>query len=279
MISRLALSPPTWLVAMVMVAGAGLVSFGLTVALRRLTRSRRREHHNEVLGYLFSAAAVLYAVLLAFVVFAVWEGFSNAEHVVNQESATLVSLYLDTETFPQPLRNQAQRAIREYTFSVIGDEFPAMQTGEASRDTERTLFDLFGVYALLRPTDAWQQQLDTVSLSRLNDLELLRNQRLQASQSSLPELFWIMLVLGGGMTLMLGAPLFMEHPHLHAGSALLLGCTLGAALFLILALDRPFSGSVSIRPESYERALQTYRTIDTDVAERGTAVPVTSSRP
>jgi hypothetical protein len=277
MVSQIVVALPAWLVAFLLVAGAGLVSVGVTLLLRRLTRRHRREYHNDVLGFLFSAAAVVYAVLLAFVVFAVWEGFSGAERIVNQEAATLVSLYLDTETFPQPLRNEAQRAIREYTFSVAGDEFPAMQSGRDSRDTERTLFDLFGVYNQLHPADAWQQQLESASLGRLDQVALLRSQRLQASQSSLPDLFWIVLVLGGVLTLVLGAPLFMEHAHLHVGSSLLLGGTMGAVLFLILAVNQPFTGAVAIRPESFERNVQTYRTIDAVVAERGASVQTAGS--
>ena len=40
-----------------------------------------------------------------------------------------------------------------------------------------------------------------------------------------------------------------------------------SSLFLILALNRPFTGSVAITPESYERNVQTYRTIDAIVAD------------
>jgi hypothetical protein len=277
MVSQIVVALPAWLVALVLVTGTGLVSVGVTLLLRRLTRRHRREYHNDVLGFLFSAAAVVYAVLLAFVVFAVWEAFSGAERTVNQEAATLVSLYLDTETFPQPLRNEAQRGIREYTFSVMSDEFPAMRSSQDSRDTERTLFDLFGVYNQLHPADGWQQRLESASLGRLGEVALLRSQRLQASQSSLPDMFWVVLVLGGMLTLVLGAPLFMEHAHLHVASSLLLGGTLGAVLFLILALNRPFAGSVAIRPESFERNVQTYRTIDAIVAERGASVQATGS--
>jgi hypothetical protein len=277
MVSLIVVALPAWLVALVLVTGTGLVSVGVTLLLRRLTRRHRREYHNDVLGFLFSAAAVVYAVLLAFVVFAVWEAFSGAERTVNQEAATLVSLYLDTETFPQPLRNEAQRAIREYTFSVMSDEFPAMRSSQDSRDTERTLFDLFGVYNQLHPADAWQQRLESASFGRLDEIALLRSQRLQASQSSLPDMFWVVLVLGGVLTLVLGGPLFMEHAQLHVASSLLLGGTLGAVLFLILALNRPFAGSVAIRPESFERNVQTYRTIDAIVAERGASVQAAGS--
>ncbi len=274
--SRLLLGQPTWQLALVLIGGLGLISVAITHGLRGVTSTRRGEHHNEVLGLLFTASAALYAVLLAFVVFAVWEEYSNARRVVDQESATLVSLYLGTETFPQPVRNQAQRGIREYTASVIGDEFPTMQAGQGSADTERTLFDLFGVYALLHPGDTWQQQLDSASFDRLNQVSLLRNQRLQASQSTLPPLFWVVLVAGGLLTLALSAPLFMEHPRFHLLSSLLVGCTLGVALFLIFALNRPFTGAIAISPESFRGDAETYRMIDAIVAERSAATEMSS---
>jgi uncharacterized membrane protein len=51
-------------------------------------------------GFMFMTMGVLYAVVLAFVVFAVWEQFAHSEQAVTAEAAVLVSVFRDTQTVP-----------------------------------------------------------------------------------------------------------------------------------------------------------------------------------
>jgi hypothetical protein len=46
----------------------------------------RLKPNNEVAGFKFSVIGVLYAVLLAFVVIAVWQNYSNTEIAVRNEA-------------------------------------------------------------------------------------------------------------------------------------------------------------------------------------------------
>jgi hypothetical protein len=262
MFTNFVLPIPTWLVAAILVGGFAGLSVLATHLLRQVTRRRRSEGHNEVLGFLFSAVAVLYAVLVAFIVFAVWEQFSNAEDVVNREAATLASLYFDAGLFPSPASGESRAYIRAYTESVMDEEFPAMRTGRASDDTRARLNDIYSVYGALKPQDQWHALTASDSFRRLNDVATLRRQRLQASNNALPDVFWLVLFGGALLTLAMSTPLFMDHTPLHLVGAGLLGATLGAALFLILVLDRPFTGDVAIHPDAFEQTLQSYRAID-----------------
>jgi hypothetical protein len=256
------LSIPTWLLGMVILGSFALFSVLATLLLDGITRSLRREGHNEVIGFLFSAVAVMYGVLLALVVFAVWDQFSVAQRMVDRETAELVSLYLDAESFPAPAQGEAKAAIRAYTESVARDEFPAMQTGESSAVTRAHLYEIFASYLDLNPPDQWHAALASDSFGRLNDVSLIRRQRLSASQSSLPAIFWVLLVPGGLLTLALGSWLFMDHRGMHLFGSLAVGLMLGTTVFLIAVLDRPFAGSVSIQPDSYEQNLQIYVALD-----------------
>ena len=88
-----------------------------------------------VIGFVFVTCGVIYAVLLAFVVFAVYTQFASADKIVTSEAATLASLYIDTQRYPEPARSSTQEVIREYTRSVVKDELPAMQRGQPSSTT------------------------------------------------------------------------------------------------------------------------------------------------
>jgi hypothetical protein len=115
----------------------GLFSLAVTAIFRRVTATRRRESHNDVLGLVFGACSIMYAVLIGFVIADVFGEYQHADRVTTDEAATLVTLYLDTERYPDPPRRAMQQAIRQYTRSVADDEFPtAIGPGPFQRSLE-----------------------------------------------------------------------------------------------------------------------------------------------
>ena len=60
------------------VLAASALAVGGLLLVRRTTSMRRHLGENDVAGLLFGAVGVLYGALLAFVVFAAWEGYSPA---------------------------------------------------------------------------------------------------------------------------------------------------------------------------------------------------------
>lgn len=253
---------PIWLQVLVMTGVAGVVSLAVTITLRTITSVHHNESHNEVIGFVFATCGVIYAVLLAFVVFAVYTQFQSADRIATSEAATLVSLYHDTMRYAEPLRTSTQAAIREYTRSVVNDEFPAMQRGQSSSATGARLYQLYRLNAGLQPGDPYSVQLDSKASQQIDSIALLRDERIEASQASLPKTFWFVLILGGLIILALGASLFMQQAFYQLFSSALLGITIASVLFLVLTLDRPFIGSTAISPGAFQRSLQLYSTID-----------------
>jgi hypothetical protein len=99
---RLMNEMPLWLTVIIVVAVAELYSVGLML-LCRLTWGRDRlSLNNEVAGFKFSVIGVLYAVLLGFVVIAVWEDYRNTETAVRNEAKSPIS-----RKSPTPSRNRA----------------------------------------------------------------------------------------------------------------------------------------------------------------------------
>ena len=78
------LDQPAWLNLLVIVGGSMLVATVVTLLIRWKVRKPSGESHNEVAGFIFATVGVLDAVLLAFIVFALWEGFGTAERAAAQ---------------------------------------------------------------------------------------------------------------------------------------------------------------------------------------------------
>ena len=55
-----------------------LLALGGLILVQRLVPTATRQQHNDVAGFIYAALGVIYAVLLALVVIAVWEEYQAA---------------------------------------------------------------------------------------------------------------------------------------------------------------------------------------------------------
>jgi hypothetical protein len=71
------------------VCGASLAAVAGLMLVQRLVPATTRKEHNDVAGFIYAALGVIYAVLLALVVIAVWEEFGRARIMVESEANAL----------------------------------------------------------------------------------------------------------------------------------------------------------------------------------------------
>jgi hypothetical protein len=71
----------------------------------------------------------------------------------------------------------------------------------------------------------------------------------------LPAIFWLTLLLGAVLSIALSVFFFTETPQAHGLMAVAAAVVICASLWLIMALDYPLSGDLSLRPEAFEQAL------------------------
>jgi len=184
------------LAAATMIGGAICLGVGGLLVTRGVIKPQIVEGHNEIAGFIFATVGVIYAVLLAFMVFAVWERFADADRAVTEEAAALVAAYRSTQTFPDPLRTQAQQAMRAYATTGVQAEWSNSGTEHFKPHTNPDpLNPIWDVYRELQPTTPSQTMLFTDAIQRLGDLEHQRHLRHLATESSLNEVFWIVLIV------------------------------------------------------------------------------------
>ena len=102
---------PLWVTAVLLTAGALVYSIGLMLMTRAAYGVDRLSLNNEVAGFKFAVIGVFYAVMLAFVVIAVWEDFRKTEAAVRDEAKTVVDLT------GSPLRCRSRAAPRSEIIS------------------------------------------------------------------------------------------------------------------------------------------------------------------
>jgi hypothetical protein len=242
----------------------GLVVVGLPVLLAAvgllLVRSRaphpRLQPHHDVAGYIYAGLAVLYAVLLAFMVIAVWQQFDVANARVHKEADALSDLFREVQVFPTPVRQTILDAVRTYAQAVVEEEWPAMVRGTEIPAAQKAYANLWQTIRIVEPHTPAEVNWHAIMLQSLTTVSDYRRDRLADSRTGLPPVLWVVLLSGGainvGYTYLFGVRSLAV--HLIITTALTAMTTL--LLLVILIMDHPFAGSFRVESEPFVRLLQ-----------------------
>ena len=126
-----------------------------------------------------------------------------------------------------------------------------MARGQASVQARDALTALWASYEQLRPPVDYATER-----TLLADMTTQRSLRILDSRAALPDIFWLVLILGAVVTIGGNILLYMEHVQSQAVMVALLTAVITSILWLILTLNHPFVGGVRVSPESFQYALQ-----------------------
>jgi hypothetical protein len=108
-----------------------LVALAGLELVQRLVPAGSRQPHNDVAGFIYAALGVIYAVLLALVVIAVWEEYETAKETVEQEANAAADIFWLADRLPEPRGTHIQELVRSYAEEVVQREWPLMEQGQA----------------------------------------------------------------------------------------------------------------------------------------------------
>lgn len=238
--------------ALVFIVGSvALALFGVVHVRRRVPLEIQMEQ-NEVAGFFIAVLGVVYGVLLAFAVILVWEQFEAARSVAETEANELGDLHQLAYGLPEPFRGQIQAAALAYADVVIRDEWPMMARGRESTEAWRLLGEIWTPVWQFTPANPREEALYGEVLERLDELSDARRMRLLASRSQVPRLIWGILIGGGVVTVLFTYFFGLKNFRAQLAMTALYVVSIGFVLFLVAAIDNPYTGSVSIAPEALE---------------------------
>ncbi len=261
--------------AVTVVACVAAALAGLTVVRRRVPH-RRMAAHTEVAGYVFATLGVVYAVILGLVVVAVWTEYEEARTAAEEEANALLDLHRLAAAWPETERAPVQAALLAYARAVVDDEWPAMDRDEAPSPVAVAGMDgIWRAYAAAEQSDIAGGPRFAESLAQLDDLGDARGLRVLASSRGIPALMWVVLVVGGVVTVGFGYLFAVESGVAHAAMLATLTGLIALLLVLVQGLDRPFRGPVRLPPDGMEHAIRLAEA--TPVAVRWSALPTAAA--
>jgi Protein of unknown function (DUF4239) len=250
------------------VGGVCILALAGFELVHRLVPAGSRQQHNDVAGFIYAALGVIYAVLLALVVIAVWEEYSAAGDTVEQEANSVAEIFWLGSRLPEPEGVHVQELARSYAEEVVHKEWPLMEQGKAPLMTETRgtpagwtiIDDIRASLQNFEPRSNAEEQLYAEGLDQIDELADARRMRLVAAEEGVPGVLWSVLIFGGvavvGFTYLFG----LESTWAHRLMVLTLAAVIGLVLFTVGALGHPFEGGARIGTGAFDLVLERFET-------------------
>jgi hypothetical protein len=237
--------PIAALFAVFIAAGLAFI-FGLEAVVHRNMRSDTRERVSTSTSVMIQVLAVFYSVLIAFVIVGERSAISEANDHVAEEAGALSALFEDVGGFPVGARERVREAIVAYDRSVLTEDFHAVErTGEPSVRTTRRLSQLYDAVRAAEPevgTSAFFSQ----AVTDLSDVTKARRARNADAADTIPGPLFVLVVVISFAVLGVATLLNTRERGTHVTLLAVLAIVTALNLALIVALEHPFSGAISV---------------------------------
>jgi hypothetical protein len=231
--------------AVVCFAASFVVGWAIHVVTGRLAAGPHGRSWMTVSPGLLSPIGVIFGLLVAFTAAQVWTDTERASSAVAAEASALRSVVIVSAVLPEQARDQIRELVKEHIEHVVNEEWPMM--AKISPPTLNRALQLTLSLTLETPG---QQTAQREVATYLEQALEARRQRILVSRSEVNQVKWLSLIFLGGC---LQVTVALVHCHNRLGSAVSIGlfsAGFAAAMLLILAHDRPFTGQVAVRPTS-----------------------------
>ncbi len=250
------LTLPTFLLCLITIVVSAGVSVGLLILRRRRIHWESFKDNHEVGGFLFNALGLIYAVLVAFVVYATWSDYEASAAVCDREADVIQSLYFDCEGLPPESQAEIKKDIIEYLEMIVKEDWPELAKGETNPASREKLIEIWRNFNNINDLGNEKQKIYFgEALNKLNDITELRRQRILGAENHIPVIIWTVIIIGAltsvGFSLFFGTRSFA----IQATMTSLFAMTNAIVILMILALDHPFTGDIKISTEAYEQVI------------------------
>jgi hypothetical protein len=248
---------PLWLGSLLMVILPTLAAMSGPILIRRRISLERLTTNNDIAGFKFATVGVIYAVLLAFAVIIVWQRSSDAETAVVKEAGAAATLYR-LAAGADPQSSAMRSALDNYLQLAIARDWPQMAHEGESREVTAALDGLYARTLALAGSGSRPQAVLVEIFTQLDNITQARRSRLHLATGIMPGMLWAVLICGAVLTVTF--TFFFGTRNLRAQVLMtgVLSIIVFMGLFVIVAIDHPFTGPVHIDSRPLQRVLQDF---------------------
>jgi hypothetical protein len=237
-----------------------LLSIGGLIFARRLHgKSELDNTQHEIADPYSQFVAMLFAVLLGFMVADAMQRFGEARATVQQEASSLGNIYRLAEGLSDLQRDKVQNLCKDYATVVIEDEWPKLASKQDSPAAWKIYKQLWRSCTTYEPVSQRQSNAQQVLLSAMQSLGDARRLRVEGLHAGLPAELWVVLILGGAATVVFTYFFRAESSRTQIIMVAIVSLVICLNLFLLATYDDPFAGDVRVTPSAFQTQLKLYQ--------------------
>lgn len=222
----------------------------------RVSAPDRRKESNDFTGAVVTVIGTMYAVILAFLLSGLWSHYQQARQDAQLEAVGVVNIFRVANQFPEPERSEIRQLARQYAETVLNVEWPQMLKGQTPRGGGPILNQLWAISGAANPQGGQTLAMGEL-MSSLSSLTEHRGLRIMQATDALPGILWAVLIGGGIVTVVAACFFGVPDFRFHLLQIMVLSFLISLVLVAIAAVDRPYQGSVRVRPEGLQYVLRT----------------------
>ncbi len=253
------------LLALALLCGAALAFtlVGITIA-RKVVRRGVGDGHNDVSAAIFGVGGTIYAVFLAFLVITVWADHDSAKSNAAEEASLLGTLYRGSTAMEPTSGAQLRGVIREYTRSVIVDEWPVQaRTGGTSEKARAAGLKMFRVFGAMPPeTRQADMAIDQTQLALIAQAQADRNRRILEAEEKISPLIWAVAIANGLLVILMSFFLYPDRDWPHVVMSAMLAAMIFMLIYVTWILEQPYRGLLPLGPDPFVHSLEVYDSVD-----------------
>jgi hypothetical protein len=219
----------------------------LRPVLRRLLRNQTRL--NEMVGVSIASHCGFFGICSGFGR-RPYQNLSDVDRVVTRE-VIICAFYRSIQSYPEPTRSETLPLIKEYVRYVIQDAWPEQRRGRVSAGGVPRMNAVQNKLFVFEPQTKGQEILHNHTVEQFNQMADVRRQRIQAADTGIAPAMWYVVAIGVLITIALFWLFEMENATQFILGGLL-AFFLSTVISVLVAMDHPFRGDMSIGPDAYQ---------------------------
>lgn len=245
-------------VALAIVVGAAAVTACLLAVIYRRTSA-------PLLGdpgrgsSMITIVGTAFAVLLAFLTVAAFQTYNGAKSGAAAEAVAVLEMSRAAAFFHGRERDELRSELVCYGRAAAADEWLTMRDGDHSERVDHWVMAIGDTLRRFDLRSAREQVAFADLLSEADARTAGRRERLTQSEPSVPTPLWIVLILGGCVTVLFQLAMVdpRERRLVQGGMIVGVSVVVAAGLLLVNFLDHPYSDrAASIQPDEMRATLE-----------------------
>lgn len=254
------LSLPARLQVIFVPASVIILAFTIASLFGKLFDEQQLQANADLISSVYEVMGTIYAILLTFTLWGVWQNYTKAETAVQQEAYAILDLIHVIEASPRWESMRLRETVLSYLEGVVSCEWGYLKDMKSQimhlrERSHHASMKIVQVVQGITPEGSRETAIFSQALILLDNWLDARRTRILMAYGNTAKSLWPLLVTGA-FVLFAFHGLFVAQTlgiwiTLLAGTSLVIGLT----FYLIFTLDCPFTGTPSIDSEPFQLAL------------------------